>query len=72
MFYDYHVHTDFSEDSSMSLDEACRAAIERNVVEMAVTDHLDIDYPDRDFQFDLDYAAYSDAIDRPGKNTTAG
>ncbi len=64
MFYDYHVHTDFSEDSSMSLDEACRAAIERNVVEMAVTDHLDIDYPDRDFQFDLDYAAYSDAIDR--------
>jgi histidinol-phosphatase (PHP family) len=32
-------------------------------VEIAVTDHLDIDYPDRDFQFDLDYAAYSDAID---------
>lgn len=62
MFYDYHVHTSFSEDSSMSLDEACLAAIERNVVEMAITDHLDIDYPDRDFQFDLDYDAYSAAI----------
>jgi histidinol-phosphatase (PHP family) len=63
LFYDYHVHTAFSEDSSMGMEEMCLGAIERNIVEIAVTDHLDIDYPDRDFQFDLDYAAYSTAID---------
>jgi histidinol-phosphatase (PHP family) len=45
------------------MEEMCLGAIERNIVEIAVTDHLDIDYPDRDFQFDLDYAAYSTAID---------
>jgi histidinol-phosphatase (PHP family) len=64
LYYDYHVHTDFSEDSSTPLDEACIAAIEKNVAEIAVTDHLDIDYPDRVFQFDLDYTAYSAAIDK--------
>ncbi len=63
LFYDYHVHTAFSEDSSMGMEEMCLGAVERNIVEIAVTDHLDIDYPDRDFQFDLDYAAYSAAID---------
>jgi histidinol-phosphatase (PHP family) len=64
MHYDYHVHTNFSSDSNMELDEACRSAIERNVVEMAVTDHLDIDYPDRSIEFDLDYNSYSSAIDQ--------
>lgn len=64
LFYDYHVHTNFSEDSSTGIEEMCLGAIERNIVEIAVTDHLDIDYPDRDFKFDLDYAAYSAAIDR--------
>lgn len=62
MFYDYHVHTSFSEDSEMPLDEACSGAIERNIVEIAVTDHVDIDYPDSDFQFSLDYDGFSEAI----------
>ena len=64
MYYDYHVHTDFSEDGRTTIEDMCLSAIERNIVEIAVTDHLDIDYPDRDFQFDLDYSAYSASIDR--------
>ncbi len=67
MYYDYHVHTLFSEDSEMKLEEACEAAIEKNIIEMAVTDHLDIDYPDRSITFDLDYPAYSEAIDKAKK-----
>lgn len=64
MYYDYHVHTCFSEDSNMNLEEACRAAIDKNITEMAITDHLDIDYPDRSIEFDLDYPAYSEAIEK--------
>ncbi len=64
MFYDYHVHTHFSEDGEMSLDEACVAAIKGHVREIAITDHVDIDYPDRNFQFNLEYDAYSDAISK--------
>jgi len=47
----------------MNIDQACLQAIAKDIVEIAVTDHLDIDYPDRDFEFDLDYAAYSSALD---------
>jgi len=64
MYYDYHVHTFFSEDSNMDLEEACRTAIQKNIIEMAITDHLDIDYPDRSIEFDLDYPAYSIAIEK--------
>jgi histidinol-phosphatase (PHP family) len=64
MFYDYHVHTSFSEDSRMGIDQACLQAIKMDIAEIAVTDHLDIEYPDKDFRFDLDYAAYSSALDR--------
>lgn len=64
MFYDYHVHTHFSEDSEMSLDEACVAAIEKNIGEIAITDHVDIDYPDKNYQFELDYDTYSEAIEK--------
>ena len=67
MFCDYHVHTGFSEDSRMSLDEACLAAVEKGIVEIAITDHLDIDYPDRDFRFDLDYESYSLALNQARK-----
>ncbi len=67
MYYDYHIHTNFSEDSRMNIGQACMQAIEKNIVEIAVTDHLDIDYPDRDFEFTLDYAAYSTALDRARK-----
>lgn len=64
MYYDYHVHTSFSSDSSMGPEQACLAAIEKNVLEIAITDHLDIDYPDKSIEFELDYTAYSEAIDK--------
>ena len=38
---DYHVHTDFSEDSRTRMEAACQSAIARNVDEIAITDHCD-------------------------------
>jgi histidinol-phosphatase (PHP family) len=44
---DSHLHTDLSPDSSVPIDAYCEAAIERNVAEIAITDHVDFDprYP---------------------------
>jgi len=38
---DYHCHCDFSTDAEGSVDDYCRAAIERNLVEICFTTHYD-------------------------------
>ncbi len=43
---DYHVHSTYSVDSRMSMEEACLRAIEAGLMEIAFTDHIDIDWPD--------------------------
>jgi histidinol-phosphatase (PHP family) len=40
---DTHVHTDLSPDSDVPIDDYARAAIERNIAEIAITDHVDFD-----------------------------
>lgn len=41
MFADYHVHTDFSDDSVFALEDVCELAIERGIDEICITDHVD-------------------------------
>lgn len=60
--YDYHTHTSFSDDCSTPLKEMIEAACNIGIKEMAITDHYDPDYPDRDFPFDLDFTKYNKAI----------
>ncbi len=62
MYCDYHVHTDFSGDCNMPLEVACRAAVKLGIKEIAVTDHLDLDYPKEDLSFNFDYHAYSASL----------
>lgn len=38
---DYHVHTEFSDDSEAKMAAVCQAAIKRGIDEIAFTDHLD-------------------------------
>jgi histidinol-phosphatase (PHP family) len=40
---DSHLHTDLSPDSDVPIDTYAAAAVERNVAEIAVTDHVDFD-----------------------------
>jgi histidinol-phosphatase (PHP family) len=40
---DTHVHTDLSPDSDVPIDDYARAAIERNIAEIAITDHVDFE-----------------------------
>ncbi len=47
----YHMHSQYSIDGEMSIEEACEKAIELGLKEIAFTDHLDIDWPDPNYEF---------------------
>ena len=51
--FDYHVHTHFSEDCNVDMKYIIEAAYNKGLKEIAITDHIDIDYPDKSIAFDL-------------------
>ena len=50
---DYHMHSGYSADGEMTIEEACQRAIELGLKEIAITDHIDIDWPVPDIVFDI-------------------
>jgi len=56
--YDYHTHSFFSDDCSTPARDMIDAACRMGIKEMAITDHYDPDYPDKQYLFDLDFAGY--------------
>lgn len=63
---DYHIHSAYSADSEQTIDTICESALAMGLSEIAVTDHIDIDYPyDMDFSFDI--AVRNAEIDRARK-----
>lgn len=63
MLLDYHMHSDFSEDCFTPMERTIEAAIQKGVTEICFTEHLDYDYPDPDFTFDLDVVTYKEKIE---------
>ena len=41
MFADYHVHTEFSDDSAYPMVDVIRDAVEMGMEEICITDHVD-------------------------------
>lgn len=62
--YDYHTHSNFSEDCSIPMNEMLEAAVESGLREIAVTDHFDPDYADRNFPFELDFTEYHKTLNK--------
>ncbi len=56
---DSHVHSKFSGDSEMPVEDACTKAIESGLSGLVFTDHLDIDYPHFSPDFNIDFELYS-------------
>lgn len=56
MFIDYHIHSSFSGDCNTPIENIIKKAIELNLKEIAITDHIDYDYKNirNDFSIDLD------------------
>ncbi|MEZ0537985.1 histidinol-phosphatase HisJ family protein [Caldicellulosiruptoraceae bacterium PP1] len=59
--FDYHVHSNFSSDSKMSMEEAIISAISKGIKEIAFTDHVDLLYPPVSYTIiEIDYDKYVD------------
>lgn len=55
---DYHVHTSFSGDCSVSPELMIQNAIERGIRHLCLTDHMDYDYTDGGVLFEFDPEEY--------------
>ena len=52
---DYHVHSNFSSDGKVSMEDMINQAIRLGLKTLCFTDHMDFDYPQiGDYSFDLD------------------
>ena len=59
--FDCHMHTRFSTDGHMEAEEACIASIKLGLEGIAITDHLDYDYPGEE-SFLIDFDEYFSRI----------
>lgn len=55
---DYHVHTDFSGDCTTPMEDVVKQAISLGLKEIALTDHVDYDFPVPEFTFVINYDEY--------------
>jgi len=68
--YDYHLHSTYSQDGHLTINEICDIQIRNGFKEIAITDHVDYQFSGhRDFV--LDYENYSKDIAR-AKETYGG
>ncbi|HBQ63460.1 MAG TPA: histidinol phosphate phosphatase [Clostridiales bacterium] len=56
--YDSHIHSCFSTDSIMEADAACAAAVQKKLAGIQFAEHVDIDYPGHEAEFDVDFIKY--------------
>jgi histidinol-phosphatase (PHP family) len=59
---DAHNHTLFSEDCESSLDSMIESAMAKGIKHYTITDHLDLDYQDKRFEFKLNHRERKEAI----------
>lgn len=62
MLSDFHLHSDFSGDCQVPMDEMVEAAIEKKVEKLCFTDHHDLDFPHPTIDFTLDIDPYFESL----------
>lgn len=60
--FDYHMHSDFSADCSIPMEDMITRAIDKGLTEICFTEHIDYDYPDPNYIFEFDLQAYDQKI----------
>ena len=62
MFYDYHMHSNFSPDSKTDMEKMIEASINLGIKEICFTDHMDYDVNQTD-KFIIDYEKYLNKLE---------
>lgn len=62
MLSDYHLHSHFSGDCTVPMDEMIQSAIDKGVERLCFTEHHDIDFPHPTINFYLDIPGYVEAF----------
>lgn len=62
--YDYHMHSAFSSDTDVLMEDMIKGAIQKGLKEICFTDHIDYDYASPEISFDFDTVLYKQTIDR--------
>ncbi|WP_337019141.1 histidinol-phosphatase HisJ family protein [Oceanobacillus massiliensis] len=60
--FDYHIHSDFSADCNTAMERTIEKAIAMGLEEICFTEHIDYDYPDKDWIFEFDLSQYDKKI----------
>ena len=61
---DYHIHSNFSLDSELKMEDACYKAIELGLKEIAFTDHIDLDWPGKEYTFEINLNQYFKSLSK--------
>lgn len=62
LYSDYHMHTNFSSDSETEMEAMIQKSIQLGLKEIAITDHIDYDYPDQNYPFLFEYESYAKQV----------
>ncbi|WP_067726386.1 histidinol-phosphatase HisJ family protein [Oceanobacillus damuensis] len=60
--FDYHVHSKFSADCKTDMETTIEKGIQIGLEEICFTEHIDYDYPDKDWVFEFDLNQYDRKI----------
>lgn len=62
MLADYHLHSDFSGDCNVPMQDMIEEAVKKGMDRLCFTEHHDIDFPDIGIDFTLDIKTYFDKL----------
>lgn len=60
--FDFHMHSDFSADCTVPMENMIVGAIQKGVKGICFTEHIDYDYPDETIIFDFDLQQYDQKL----------
>ncbi|GIO24563.1 histidinol-phosphatase HisJ family protein [Oceanobacillus sp. J11TS1] len=61
--YDFHMHSNFSADCDAKMEDMIQEAIKKGLKEIAFTEHLDVDYPDKEWDFSFNPEVYQEKLE---------
>lgn len=61
---DFHMHSHFSADCQVAMEEMVKGAIQKGMTEICFTEHIDYEYPDPSILFEVDLAQYEKELNR--------